>query len=81
MPRRDLLPFVGTSAELALAAFLVLASAVTSAEDIQTIRPAVMVADELLRIFQEGKDAAEQEAPPEISLGPAFDPQPAADFR
>jgi hypothetical protein len=81
MPRRDLLPFVGTPAGLALAAFLALASAVTSAENIPTIRPAVMVADELLRVFQEGKDAAEQEAPPEISLGPAFDPQPAADFR
>ena len=81
MTRRGRLSFVGTPAGLALAALLVLASAVTSAENIPTIRPAAMVGDEMLRVFQEGKDAAEQEAPPEISLGPAFDPQPAADFR
>ena len=81
MTRRGRLSFVGTPAGLALAALLVLASAVTSAENIPTIRPAAMVGDEMLRVFQEGKDAAEQEAPPEIGLGPAFDPQPAADFR
>jgi hypothetical protein len=39
------------------------------------VRPAVLVGDDLLRIFQEGKDAAEQADPPEISLGTAFDPQ------
>ena len=39
------------------------------------MRPAVLVGDDLLRIFQEGKDAAEQADPPEISLGTAFDPQ------
>jgi hypothetical protein len=33
------------------------------------------VGDDLLRIFQEGKDAAERADPPEISLGTAFDPQ------
>ncbi len=33
-----------------------------------------MLGDDLLRIFQEGKDAAEQANPPEISLGTAFDP-------
>ena len=38
-----------------------------------------MVGDDLLRVFREGKDAAEQADPPEISLGPAFDPQP--DYR
>jgi hypothetical protein len=39
------------------------------------VRPAILVGDDLLRIFQEGKDAAEQADPPEISLGTAFDPQ------
>ena len=34
---------------------------------------------DLIRVFQEGKDAAEQADPPEVSLGPAFDPQP--DYR
>jgi hypothetical protein len=81
MTRRDLLSFVGTPAGLALAASLALASAVTSGENIPIVRQAVMVGDELLKVFQESKDAAEQEAPPEIGLGPAFDPQPAADFR
>ena len=31
---------------------------------------------ELIRVFEEGKDAAEKVDPPEISLGPAFEPQP-----
>jgi hypothetical protein len=83
MTRRNLWAFVGAPAGLALAAALGLASAVTSGENAATtVRPAVMAADELLRVFQESKDDAEQAAPPEISLSPAFDPQPAAvDFR
>ena len=64
-----------TPAGLALAAALALASVVASGENFATVRPAAMVGDDLLRIFQEGKDAAEQVDPPEISLGPAFDPQ------
>jgi len=37
-------------------------------------RPAVMLGDDLLRIFQEGKDAAEQANPPR-SASHAFDPR------
>ena len=63
-------------AGLAVAAVLALASVVASGEKPQPVRPAVLVGDDLLRIFQEAKDAAEQADPPEISLGTAFDPQP-----
>lgn len=70
---------MATPAGLALAAALALTSVVTSGEMVPNIRPAVLVGDDLLRMFQEGKDAAEQADPPEISLGPAFDPQP--DYR
>ena len=66
--------FVVTPAALAMAAALALGALVASGED-SKVRPAVLVGDDLLRIFQEGKDAAEQAAPPEISLGTAFDPQ------
>jgi len=65
--------FVVTPAALALVAALALGALVASGED-SKVRPAVLVGDDLLRIFQEGKDAAEQAAPPEISLGTAFDP-------
>jgi hypothetical protein len=67
--------FVVTPAALALVAALALGAVVASGED-SKVRPAVLVGDDLLRIFQEGKDAAEQADPPEISLGTAFDPQP-----
>ncbi len=76
MTSREILSLVVTPAGLALAAALALASVVASGEDSKTVRPAVLVADDLLRIFQEAKDAAEQADPPEISLGTAFDPQP-----
>ncbi|HYS15883.1 MAG TPA: hypothetical protein VET45_03070 [Candidatus Binatia bacterium] len=76
---RDVWSFIGTPAELALVAALALASVVASGENAPPIRPAIMVGEDLLRVFQEGKDAAEQVDPPEISLGPAFDPQP--DYR
>jgi len=66
--------FVVTPAGLALAAALALGAVGASGED-SKVRPAVLVGDDLLRIFQEGKDAAEQADPPEISLGTAFDPQ------
>ena len=62
---------------LALAAALALASAVGSGENSQPVRPAILVGDDLLRIFQEGKDAAEQVDPRELSLGTAFDAPPA----
>ena len=67
--------FVLTPAGLALVAALALASVVASGEQSQ-VRPTVLVGDELLRIFQEGKDAAEQVDPPESSLGTAFDREP-----
>ena len=66
--------FVVTPAALALVAALALGALVASGED-SKVRPAVLVGDDLLRIFQEGKDAAEQADPAEISLGTAFDPQ------
>ena len=75
MTGRGLCNFAGTPLALALAAALALATVVTSGENIPHVRPAVLVGDDLLRVFQEGKDAAEQVDPPEISLGPAFDPQ------
>jgi hypothetical protein len=75
MTWREIMSFVVTPAALALAAALALDAVVASGED-SKVRPAVLVGDDLLRIFQEGKDAAEQVDPPEISLGTAFDPQP-----
>ena len=76
MTWREIWSLVLTPAGLALVGALVLASVVASGEHSQTTRPTVLVGDELLRIFQEGKDAAEQMDPPEQqSLGTAFDPQ------
>src|SRR5205807_2373370 len=46
-----------------------------SVENPSAVRAAVLVGDGLLRIFEEGKDGAEQADPPEISLGTAFDAQ------
>jgi hypothetical protein len=79
MTGREAWSLVATPARLALVGALALASVVTSGEMVSNIRPAVLVGDELIRVFQEGKDAAEQVDPPEISLGPAFDPQ--SDYR
>jgi hypothetical protein len=76
MTWREIWAFLLTPAGLALVAALALASVVASGEQSQGVRPAVLVGDDLLRIFQEGKDAAEQVDPPESSLGTAFDPQP-----
>jgi hypothetical protein len=76
MTWRETQSFVLTPTGLALAAALALASAVASAENSQPLRPAVLIGDDLLRIFQEGKDAAQQVDPPETSLGTAFEPQP-----
>jgi hypothetical protein len=72
---REIWAFVVTPAGIALAAAVALATVVVSGENSSDVRPAVMIGDDLLRVFQEGKDAAEQAAPPEISLGTAFDPQ------
>jgi hypothetical protein len=74
MTWRAIMSFVVTPAALALAAALALGGVGASGED-SKVRPAILVGDDLLRIFQEGKDAAEQVDPPEISLGTAFDPQ------
>jgi hypothetical protein len=74
MTWREIMSFVVMPAALALAAALALGAVGASGEDTK-MRPAVLVGDDLLRIFQEGKDAAEQADPPEISLGTAFDPQ------
>ena len=63
-------------AGLALAVALALASVGASGEGPQPVRPTILVGDDLLRIFQEGKDAAEQLDPHEVSLGTAFDSQP-----
>jgi hypothetical protein len=76
MIERGLGSFVPAPASLALAAVLALATVVANGQTGPDVQPAVMVGDELIRVFQEGKDAAEQADPPEISLGPAFDPQP-----
>ena len=86
MTRRAIISFVAAPAALALAAALGLGALVASGgDDARAMRPAVLVGDDLLRIFQEGKDAEEQVNPPEISLGTAFDaqqPQPASsDYR
>jgi len=74
MTWREIISFVVSPAALALAAALALGAVGASGED-SKVRPAILVGDDLLRIFQEGKDAAEQADPPEISLGTAFDPQ------
>jgi len=52
-------------------------SVVATGENPPALRqPTIAGVDDLLRrVFQEGKDAAEQVDPPEVSLGPAFDPQ------
>jgi hypothetical protein len=71
--------FVPAKAGFVLAAALALAAVVASGQTGPDVQPAVMVGDDLIRVFQEGKDAAEQADPPEVSLGPAFDPQP--DYR
>ena len=77
MTWREIASGVLTPAGLAVAAALALASVVASGENSQVVRPTVLVGDDLLRIFQEGKDAAEQVDPPEVGLGTSFDPQPA----
>jgi len=64
---------------LLIAAALALTAVVASGQTAPDLQPAVMVGDDLIRVFQEGKDVAEQADPPEVSLGPAFDPQP--DYR
>jgi len=76
MTSREIWSFVLPRAGLALAWALTLASVAASGGHSQTVRPTVLVGDDLLRIFQEGKDAAAQVDPPEISLGTAFDAQP-----
>ena len=74
MTWRVVLSFVVAPALLALVGALALASMVASGENPTTVRPAVLVGDDLLRVFQEGKDAAEQADPPEIGLGTGFEP-------
>jgi hypothetical protein len=71
--------FVPAPASLGLAAALALVAVVANGQTGPDLQPAVMVGEDLIRVFQEGKDAAEQADPPEVSLGPAFDPQP--DYR
>ena len=77
MTSREIWSFVVTPPGIALAAAMALATVVASGENSQAVRPTVLIGDDLLRIFQEGKDAAEQVDPPEIGLGTSFDPQPA----
>jgi hypothetical protein len=73
---REIWSYVVVPAGIVLAAAVALATVVASGEKAPDVRQAVMVGDDLIRIFQEGKDAAEQADPPELSLGTAFDPQP-----
>jgi len=76
MTWREIVSFVIGPAVVALAAALGLGAMVAhGGDDARPVRPAVLVGDDLLRIFQEGKDAEQQVDPPEISLGTAFDPQ------
>ena len=75
MTWRAIVSFVVGPAVLALAAALGLGAMIAHGGDAKAMRPAVLVGDDLLRIFQEGKDAEQQVDPPEISLGTAFDPQ------
>jgi hypothetical protein len=77
MTWREIASFGLAPAGLAVAAALALATVVASGENSRAARPTVLIGDDLLRIFQEGKDAAEQVDPPEIGLGTSFDPQPA----
>jgi hypothetical protein len=66
-----------TRAAIALAAVLTSASPAASDDEAQqAVRPTVLAGDDLIRIFQEGKDVAENLDPPENSLGTAFDPLP-----
>jgi hypothetical protein len=77
MTRRAISCFVLAPAAIALATVLTSASTVQGGDDPQqAVRPTVLAGDDLIRIFQEGKDAAETLAPPENSLGTAFDPLP-----
>jgi hypothetical protein len=62
----------GGAVGLALAVALAVAAIMAGAENPSTRQPVAGLAD-LLRVFQEGKDAAEQVDPPEIGLGPAFE--------
>jgi hypothetical protein len=62
----------GGAVGLALAVALAVAAIMAGAENPATRQPVAGLAD-LLRVFQEGKDAAEQVDPPEIGLGPAFE--------
>jgi hypothetical protein len=69
---RNVRALLGGVAGLAAAAALAMAAFMVGAENPPARQPAVGLAD-LLRVFQEGKDAAEQIDPPEVGLGPAFE--------
>jgi len=71
-PLRNVWSLLGGAAGLALAVALAVAAVMAGAENRSTRQPVVGLTD-LLRVFQEGKDAAEQVDPPEIGLGPGFD--------
>jgi len=85
MTWRELASFMLAPAGRAAVAALALATVVASGENSPATRPTVLIGDDLLRVFQEGKDAAEQADPPEIGLGTSFDPPLAplvpADYR
>jgi len=77
MTWREVASFMLAPASRAAVAALALATVVASGENSPAVRPTVLIGDDLLRVFQEGKDAAEQVDPPEVGLGTSFDPQPA----
>jgi hypothetical protein len=71
---RNVWSVFGGTAGLALAVALAVAAVMTGAEN-RSVREPVDLPDlaDLLHVFQEGKDAAEQVDPPEVGLGPAFE--------
>lgn len=75
MVPKDVWSLAASAAGLAMAAALAVAAILSSADTPSTVHQPVIGISDLLRVFQEGKDAAEQADPPEISLGPSFEPQ------
>jgi len=70
MLERGVGSFIPAPASLALAAVLVLAAVVANGQTGPDVQPAVMVGDDLIRVFQEGKDAARAGGPARDQPGP-----------
>ena len=63
MIERGIRSFNSGPAGLLLAVALALTAVVASGQTAPDLQPAVMVGDDLIRVFQEGKDVAEAETP------------------